>query len=425
MRSLLVVCIFSIFACGPQDAFVDGDFESASEMAALSSEIRANLNGLTVWMKPQLSKRIENNQTRWVATGRTNQDLSNVFSFIPDDAYAQATLTGARTFEVSFDNQSELNTLLSDFRLFVALTPVGASEAITASLNFSPQFVGLSGSSRMLLGPVLSPVHVKGALTYRTQLTTLDPAATLSSSANAVIGKSNMTPGRFNIDFSFDSLALALDVPQTNARKVEFVATESNGSVRKKRGVLTTVLSKLELTSEDPYEFWPTQTCAVAVRNCLNSKPIGTTDFASCGTYRQVEVCGLPNQLPVLRPSPDDLRALETAIAQVRASLPAVKKIRYEAFYVEGRNATAQLVAQAWITQASSGSTVVGPLTPSKVNTLLDGHQARRLVGAAQQVVFQNAFQAIQLKTLAGPNEGTHVLLYFSSAARAVVITMQ
>jgi hypothetical protein len=52
---------------------------------------------------------------------------------------------------------------------------------------------------------------------------------------------------------------------------------------------------------------------------------------------------------------------------------------------------------------------------------LLDGWSARTMVPAAQRAMFQNSFRALRLD---GAGQ-THVLLYFSSAARMVVLTLR
>ncbi len=419
--------VVTFLSCGLQDARVtDLDAVELSEAddLALSTELRARAGALTVWFQPVLTSRLIDNRVRWVASGRASRDLAGVFSFVPDDAYAQATLTGPRTFELILDDASELNTVLSGTRLLVRFDVVGSTEAVYAGVQFAPRFGNLTGTSRMSVTPEVVPVYAHGGLTYRGRARTTSAAAILSAStpddATFLLSR-RAVAGQWNVDLSFESLALALSTPGVNADKVEFTLNE-NGTLRSKRAVLTATVSGLELTTADPYEVWFPTRCTTPVRACLNALPVGTTDFGDCGSYREVDACGLPNQVPSLYASPDDLTALDTALAQVRGTLPAGKSVSFSAFGVAGRNATVELVARAWIDQTGlSNATVVGALTPGQVNTLLDGWQARALVPAAQRVVYQNAFKAIRVD---GAGR-THVLLSFSTAARVVVLTLQ
>jgi hypothetical protein len=176
----------------------------------------------------------------------------------------------------------------------------------------------------------------------------------------------------------------------------------------------------LALTIDDPYQVWPSARCPTAVRTCLNATPVGATDFGDCGSYREVNACGLPNQVPSLFPSPDDLTPLNQALAALQT--PAGKTVSYSVFGLHStRNVTPELAARAWLDQTSTTATVGATLTPGQVNTLLDGWSARTMVPAAQRAMFQNSFRALRLD---GDGQ-THVLLYFSSAARMVVLTLR
>lgn len=427
MRALPWLVLLGVVGCGPQEALLpeeDGTELSAAEEQLLSTPLRARAGDLIVWLNPLLTSRLVDNQVRWVATGRTSRDVEGAFSFVPDDAYAQATVTGPRSFELSFDDRSELNTLMSGTRLLVRFTVVGQAAPVFAGVRFAPRFTNITGSTRMSISPEVVPVYANGGLTYRGRARATSPSATLSASTldDATIAlRRRAVAGQWNVDLSFDDLALALSVPGVNSDKVEFTLAEGS-ALRSKLAVLAGTVSGLELTTADPYQVWFPTRCTTPVRACLNALPVGTTDFGDCGTYREVDACGLPNQVPALFSSPDDLTALDAALAQVRATLPAGKSVAYTAFGVNGRNATVELVGRAWLDQVSlANATVVGTLTPGQVNTLLDGWQARALVPAAQRVVYQSAFKALRID--AGGR--SHVLLYFATAARLVVLTVQ
>ena len=156
------------------------------------------------------------------------------------------------------------------------------------------------------------------------------------------------------------------------------------------------------------------------MRTCLNATPVGATDFGDCGSYREVNACGLPNQIPSLVPSPDDLTPLNQALAALQT--PAGKTVSYSVFGLHStRNVTPELAARAWLDQTGTTATIGTALTPGQVNTLLDGWSARTMVPAAQRAMYQNTFRALRLD---GAGQ-THVLLYFSSAARMVVFTLR
>ncbi len=435
MRSCFLAVAMFVGACGGQSeqTLIEGDdLEAAVDDQALTAELKATAGNLTVWFNPVLQSRLVNNEVRWVASGRANRNLSGVFSFVPDDAYGSATLTGPRTFEVSFASGSELNTILSDLRILVALTPVGSTQAVTAGVRFAPRFTSMSGSTRLTLTQAVSPVYANGGLTYRGRARATLPTATVSAStlddATIRLGRRS-TAGEWNVDFAFDDLALALSVPGVNSEKVEFVVNEA-GRPRNKLAVLVATVSAVELTTQDPYQVWPPVRCTTEARACLNAKPIGTTDFGDCGSYRLVDACGLPNQIPGLYPSPDDFRVMDVALAQVRATLPAGKTVEVVGYGVNGRNATVELVGRAWMDQSGvENPTVVGTLTPGRLNTFLDGWNARSLVPAAQAVEFQKSFKALRIdsqRTMGATVERrSHVLLFFSTAARVIVITLQ
>ncbi len=129
LRSFSLVSFAVLVACGGPVSVVDeavtDDFEAQTD-AELTKLVRATGGGLTVTFKPVLVARVENNQKVWVMEGTASRDLSEAFSFVPDDGFGEARLTGARTFEVVLVDGSELNTILSGLKLLVKLTPTGS-----------------------------------------------------------------------------------------------------------------------------------------------------------------------------------------------------------------------------------------------------------------------------------------------------------
>jgi hypothetical protein len=425
MRTLLLApfLVVSLLGCGGGVVELDDaeDFEAQTD-AELTRPVRAELRGLTVSVKPVLTARVVGTQKNWVLEGTTNRDLEGAMSFVPDDAFGVATVTGPRSFEVAIAEGYELNSLLSGLRLLVNLTPTGQTKPTTLGLDLAPRFTSIRGSSRLSLTSEVRPVFAAGGLQYRGQVRAVvgsQVSASTPDSATITVS-SRSTPGVYGLDFTYDNLALALDSPGVNADQVEVLATEPSGRVRSKLAVLAATVKAIDLTMADPYEVWPPTRCPTAVRTCLDATPVGATDFGDCGSFREVSVCGLPNQVTQLYPSPDDL----TALTQARAALqvPAGKSVTFAAYGTSNtRSVPMELVAEGWRRTTNSTATVGPTLTAGQVNTLLDGWNARSMVPAAQRVVLQNSFRAIRLDEPGA----THVVLLFQSAFRMVVVTLR
>src|SRR5689334_14395799 len=93
---------------GTDDAAIVGGKADAAD-----TELRARIDGLTVWMEPGVTVETRDDRRYWVLHGRASRNLDHVFSFVPDDPFAIATVTGKRTFDVAFDAGHEINTLIS------------------------------------------------------------------------------------------------------------------------------------------------------------------------------------------------------------------------------------------------------------------------------------------------------------------------
>ena len=423
-RSFCLASLVLFGACGGDSLSVinePDDFEAESS-DALTKLVRADAAGLSISLKPVLVSRLENNEKKWVMQGTANKDLSGAFSFVPDDAFGEARVTGARTFEVVLAEGHELNSILSGLKLLVKLTPRSGSE-VTAGIDLQPRFLSIKGSTRITVVPEVNPVYARGGLTYRGRARAASGTLTTVSTPDAAtinVGLRTTGLGEYDVDFTYDNLALALDVPGVNADQVEFTGASTTGQLRSKLAVLGVTVKALAMTTGDPYQVWPSASCPSAVRTCLNATPVGATDFGDCGSYREVNACGLPNQIPSLFPSPDDLTPLTRALAALQT--PAGKTVAFSVFGLHStRNVTPALAARAWLDQTGTTATPGPTLTPGQVNTLLDGWSARTMVPAAQSAMYQNTFRAIRLD---GATE-THVVLFFSSAARIVVITLR
>jgi hypothetical protein len=421
MRSPFFVAfaVVSLLGCGgglvEVDALGEADVEAETD-AELTRSLRAEGGGLTVWVKPVLTKRVVGSQVKWVLEGSTSRDLEGAFSFVPDDAFGEAMVTGARSFEVALADGHELNSILSGLRLLVNLSPRDASRPITAGIDLQPRFTSMRGSTRVMLSPPeLRPVYARGGLSYRGQVRVASGTLTAVTGVDGVAlpTQAAVGAGESSIDFTYEALARSLGgVVQATARSVD-------GQTRVKTATLSVTTKSVQLTTADPYEVWTT-TCPTEVRACLNATPAGATDFGACGSYREVSRCGLPNQVPSLFPSPDDVSALTQALAALQ--VPAGKTVSFSAWGLQStRNVTVELAARGWLEATGTQATVGATLTAGQVNALLDGWNARSLVPAMQRVVLQTSFRAVRLD---GPGV-THVMLYSSGAFRLTVFTLR
>ena len=69
----------------------------------------------------------------------------------------------------------------------------------------------------------------------------------------------------------------------------------TGGATEQKTSRLAVRVAELALTSGDAYEVWPTPACQPETCACIQAQPAGTTDFAACGSYRQVSRCMYPS----------------------------------------------------------------------------------------------------------------------------------
>ena len=219
LRTPSFFLVVFLAACGGPTSVVDdsvSDDVEAQTDAELTKLVRAEGGGLTVTLKPVLIARVENNQKKWIMQATASRDLSEAFSFVPDDAFGEARLTGARTFEVALTDGHELNSILSGLKLLVKLTPQGSTRSVTAGIDLQPRFLSSKGSTRIIVVPELNPVYARGGLTYRGRARAASGTLTSATTPDAAtINVSLRTTGlgEYDVDFTYDNLSLALDVP--------------------------------------------------------------------------------------------------------------------------------------------------------------------------------------------------------------------
>lgn len=420
MRSALALSLV-LFSCGPNLAgSVEEDelFEGGDE---LTSELKAQVPSLTIWVRPALTPEVRNGRLVYVLRGRASQNLAGVNSFVFDDPLGNATVLTARTFEVVFDGNSELNSISAGHRMFLAVHPTNTNVApATASLTFAPTFSSPTGTTSLSVRPDVLAVAVGDVLTYRAIVKTSGGApltATSFDGESLPVAKRNDT--EWNVDMRFEQLRGASD--ELN-EPVSFVTTTATGP-KLKKVTLGVSVKTLEISRADAYEVWPSLECQAPVQACLDALPAGVVDSEVCGSYYPVKRCQLPWRGVQLFNSPDDVTALNAAITSIAAQLPAGKTVAYRAYGTPDimRNADLPRVLNGWKSREVYGDLVdLGSVTQTALrNELTSFGNAQSLIPAAQQVVYQQSFVAQRYSR----NGGTTKLyvLFFASAARVVV----
>jgi hypothetical protein len=114
----------------------------------------------------------------------------------------------------------------------------------------------------------------------------------------------------FRLDWQYPALYQAID-PHTTP--LTFTADLTGGGTVQKTARLVPRVVGLELTTGDAYEVWPTPGCDPEVFDCYHDAPAGTTDFGSCGTYREVRRCVYADECDVTPPAPLSLASIDAS----------------------------------------------------------------------------------------------------------------
>lgn len=424
-RLAVVPALLLLAGCGVQQAELEaGDFQldgsAEGESALATTEIKAATTGITVWMRPYATREVREQQTFFVLRGRASVNLDNAFSYVPDDGFCQSRTLTARTFEIACESASETNSLLSGLPLFVRLDQPGGKSA-TLKFELQPRFVDASGSSKLWLSTAIKPIYVpEVGLTYRGKLSASSGAITGVVGAQSAKLSLRGTSNDYNVDVSFEALRSAAYLSGAT------FTLDAEGTRYTKKAAVAFGVGALELArTDDAYQTWPSVSCTSAVQSCLNTAGAAASDYEACGSYRQVSRCNIPSSLPQLGASPDDLSRITAALADINASRPNAP-VTVASFYVQAYSSAKPSISQvikAWQRQdtAAAGATVtVAEQTPGQVNTALDPYQARSLVPAIQQTVYQSSFKASRL--MAGTV--AYEVLYFPTAARFTVIRL-
>lgn len=317
-RTLGFTCFMALAApaCGPTTPPVEPaeDTTGTTTAAATAERIAATEASLNLSFETLGTFETRNGVRALILHATANRYLSNVFTYVPDDAFGEAHIISERRLEVVLPEGYELNSVLSGLPLFVTVdTFTGTPTHYTARIEVSPRFYDFRGSNSVWVEEAVTPRYVVGGnepLVYRGSV---DAAAT-SLSVTAPDGAptvARVDADTFQIDWRYPALHQAMD-PHTTP--LTFTATLNNGTTVQKTGRLVARVTSLALTTGDAYDVWPTPNCQPAVYDCVQNKPAGTTDFAACGTYREVSRCMyVTNACSVGQPQPLSLTSIDAS----------------------------------------------------------------------------------------------------------------
>ncbi|MEJ7731235.1 MAG: hypothetical protein WKG00_18715 [Polyangiaceae bacterium] len=288
-----LVSLLLVAACAPSGAPSD-DAESVTDDATAAGTPKrvASSGALTLTVYEKAAFETRDGKRVLVLDATASRDLYDVHSWVPDDAFGRIEMVTLRKFEIILETGHELNTIASGLPLFIDIHTVkGTPDHYTAKLDLGVRLARFTGSNEVWLGAQVRPVWASDGVDYLRYRGTAhtDEAASLTAFANdGAPLVAALTPIDFQFDWKYPELQLAADPP---SEKVSFKATfEAGGTATKKAG-LDLYASGLALTSEDPWEAFPTK-CDLDVYACVQAgEANGATDFGHCGTYREVSRC--------------------------------------------------------------------------------------------------------------------------------------
>ncbi|MDQ3369166.1 MAG: hypothetical protein M3680_27385 [Myxococcota bacterium] len=283
-----------------------------------SSELRVRAGNMTVWVDRAVQIRLVGGEPHAIIKGRASRNLDTAFAFVPDDAFGEAAIVSARSFEVTLRGGHEINSIFSGLPLLVSLgAPSDPQTHYTVQLAVRPAFSKFAGTAPLFVSATTRPIFIGRAeadpLRYATRVkgSTTTPFTVLGAGAPTLVPAAD----GFDVHMSYSDLEAAWLGGGT-------VTFQLPGGAQK-RAVLGARLSGLALTTQDPYEVWPPVTCRAETYACtLEHQGV---ELATCGDYREVshcayaDICEITNEAP-LQLSPIDLGfAWDAQLTQYRA----------------------------------------------------------------------------------------------------------
>lgn len=284
----------------------------AADAKADSSELRIRAGSMTVWIDRAIDVRVTGGELVATITGRASRTLTGAFSFVPDDAFGTARLTGARSFAIDLHGGAELNSILSGLPLFVDLDAATGTEPDYAlRLDLQPSFRKFTGSAALRVDTLVRPIFIgKDApdpLRYHATI------ATTGTAPMTVTGVA--TPGIYPVTggVAVDMTYPALDAALRAGGKLTF----KQGAATKS-AVLGASVTAIAMTTGDAYDTWPSPTCQLDVYNCQFE--FQGVDLATCGDYREVSRCAYADVCEVTDAAPLALAPIDLAFVWADAA---------------------------------------------------------------------------------------------------------
>jgi len=280
----------------------------------------------------------------FVITGTSSRNLSDIRSFVPDDAFGRTTLTGPRSFEIVLREGHETNSILSGLPLGLAIvTRNGTPGRYEAAVTLGARLVGVD-VPRLHVVPEVRPVSAgpdAEPLRYRArlELTSTPEAVTV---AGATV--SARSPRRYDIDWTYDALARSFA-----PAPVAIVAKLPSGTSTLTANVALSVV-RLGLTTTTIEQAWPAL-CQPSVRSCISRA--ASSDLAACGSYREVESCKNGDPPPVA--------SIAMAEARIRADVLAKTGVTWVPGVTDVRADGARSVALVALGRGGSAEFAIGP----------------------------------------------------------------
>ena len=259
MRSLVLaagLAALSLAACVDADVPTGedgiGDLdEVVVDDKADTTEIRARIDGLTVWIDRAVVLGNDGSR-RFSLGGRTSRNLTRLDTTGRDAPAGEGRVRSARTFELQLDD-AELGRVLAGAPLFVTVTTSTGAPA-TAAVWLEPRTVRTSGTSRVYLSTKLTATAAGGDTVYRSRATVESSwgnlRATGPAGATAAVAVEDATHWR--ADWSLTSVLAAFT---SGGAPLSYAVTKGNQVATRLAGV-ELVVSRLALTRRNPHDVW-------------------------------------------------------------------------------------------------------------------------------------------------------------------------
>ena len=297
MKRLLTLSAAAVFlaaiSCSPSSPEPSADDTEQREDAVSSRS--ASVGSVTITLQGASRFEERDGARVLVVKGSANRNLESIFSWVPDDAFGEASLITQRKFEVVLRDGHEINSVLSGLPLNLSLVAKsGATREAYARIVLAPSFARFSGSTSLYLDKTIRPVFVasdEDSLRYRGRVEATSPVSALTADTEdgADPVATRIDERAFQLDWQYAAFASAAD-PHTDPVVIEAALT--NGSTKTKRADIDVLVTELDLTTDDPYNAWPTPLCEEAVYDCVKDvRNASGTDFGACGDYREVSRC--------------------------------------------------------------------------------------------------------------------------------------